>query len=155
MILDPSYILSGLKSLSGLISLTMISLLVSNITCFLHCHDTLHNIIHDEDREPTEEELQKIKNIHNKNRIRIYQVSIGCPLVFYIIRTILIIFTKYNLDIPDMFILVSVVMPIILTYLSTNDGSSVYEEDIKKLENASSGIFSTLKDIIMEVIKKK
>lgn len=154
MILDPASILSGLKSLAGLISLIMVSLLVSNITCFFHCNDTIHNIINNEDREPTEEELRQIKNIHNRNGIRIYQISVGCPLIFYIIRTILIIFTNYNLDIPDMFILISVVMPIILTYILTDDGSAIYKEDKEKLEKASKGIVSTAKDIIIEIIKK-
>lgn len=154
MILDPSYILPGLKSLSALISMVMVSLVVSNITCFIHCNDAIHNIVSDESRKPTEAELDKIKQIHNKNRIRIYQISIGTPLIFYTIRVLLNVFTDYNLDIPDMFILISIVLPIIFTYILTDDGSKIYEEDIERISIVSKGISDTIKDILIEIIKK-
>lgn len=154
MILDPSYILPGLKSLSALISMVMVSLVVSNITCFIHCNDAIHNIVSDESRKPTEAELDKIKQIHNKNRIRIYQISIGTPLIFYTIRVLLNVFTDYNLDIPDMFILISIVLPIIFTYILTDDGSKIYEEDIERISIISKGISDTIKDILIEIIKK-
>ena len=154
MILDPSYILPGLKSLSALISMVMVSLVVSNITCFIHCNDAIHNIVSDESRKPTEAELDKIKQIHNKNRIRIYQISIGTPLIFYTIRVLLNVFTDYNLDIPDMFILISIVLPIIFTYILTDDGSKIYEEDIERISIVSKAISDTIKDILIEIIKK-